>query len=73
MAVSEDDYLAQAWRDGQCPYCKTPYDPMRRVGSGSFKDGGFCSVRCFGSYHQLTLEERHRRRMENREPEIGGD
>jgi len=65
MAQSESDYLLKLWDRNVCPFCKESLDPMKRVGSGKKKDGGFCSLSCYARYYELDLRERARRIQED--------
>ena len=63
MAISEEVYLLECWDKGICPYCRSAFPASKRVGSGSRKQGGFCSLSCYAEYHKLSLEQRHQRRL----------
>lgn len=40
-----------------CPYCRQPLSGDR-VGSGSLRDGDFCSLPCLAEFHDDYFRER---------------
>ena len=64
MATSEEVYLLGLWDQNICPNCGKTIPQGTRVGSGRKSEGGFCSLDCYASFHQLALTERARRLLE---------
>lgn len=58
MAISEEEYLKRMWERNICASCNGAIPEGKRVGSGRKSDGGFCSARCYASYHALELAEK---------------
>jgi hypothetical protein len=62
MAESDDEYyLRECLEKGICPLCHKPI--VERFGSGQLKDGVFCSLDCFGKWHEQALKRRHQDRV----------
>lgn len=61
MAENEEDYLRQCLEQNICPACQRPI--TKKVGSGQLKDGVFCSLDCYGKWHQALLMRRHQDRV----------
>ena len=34
-----------------CPFCGKKLENIKTVGSGSIKDGSFCSLKCYSDYN----------------------
>jgi hypothetical protein len=62
MAEKEDRYLAECRSSGICPYCHNAL--IARVGSGSLREGVFCSLTCFAEWNSATMIRRHQIRMQ---------
>ena len=62
MAESEKEYLLRCQSKNICPVCQKAID--KKVGSGSFSDGVFCSTSCFGKWNVEPLLRRHLARVE---------
>jgi hypothetical protein len=58
MAISEAEYLSGLWERNIDANCHGAVPEGKRVGSGRKPDGGFCSGRCYASYHALELAEK---------------
>jgi len=67
MADDEKDYLRKCLNDEICPKCQKPL--VDRIGSGQFKDGVFCSLSCYGEWHEAALKRRHQERMRKENPD----
>ena len=57
---SEGEYLLELWEKNICPTCGKIIRERSRVGSGRKSDGGFCSLDCYGRFHEMALLERSR-------------
>jgi hypothetical protein len=65
MSRSPEDLEAERRRaieegrsTGTCPACGTTLEPGSGVGSGSLKDGLFCSISCYATFNAETLRLR---------------
>jgi len=63
MEESDQDYLLELWDANICPNCGATIPDGARVGSGKKREGGFCSLSCYGDYHKATLVDRHRKTL----------
>jgi hypothetical protein len=61
MAEPEEDYLRRGLEENICPVCRSSI--TEKFGSGQFKDGVFCSLECYGKWHQESLKRRHQDRV----------
>ena len=64
MAENEEDYLRQYLEQNICPVCQQLI--TKKFGSGEFKNGGFCSLDCYGKWNEALLIRRHQERMQKR-------
>lgn len=64
MAEDEHRYLEDCRHKGICPTCRKPL--KTRVGSGSFSQGVFCSLKCNAQWHEVALRLRHEGRLKGR-------
>jgi hypothetical protein len=60
IVESERQYLLDRWKKNICPKCGAKIPPGKRVGSGKKSEGGFCSLDCYGKYHEAALAKRAR-------------
>ena len=60
LASREERYLADIWDRNLCPRCGQPLPSDGGYGSGRRTGGKFCSLVCFGRYHEMTLGEKAR-------------
>jgi hypothetical protein len=65
MAESEAAHLQDCYRKRICPFCGGPLKSGEEVGSGQIEKGLFCSLKCYASYHQKELMERHRKQRKD--------
>lgn len=56
-------HLLELWDKNICPNCAKSIPEGTRVGSGRKNDGGFCSLGCYGEYHNAALIEKHKGRV----------
>ena len=61
MAEHEAAYLRECLKKKICPACQKSI--ARVVGTGQFKDGGFCSVDCYRKWNAALLIRRHKERL----------
>lgn len=61
MAIEEKAHLSKCLARNVCPTCLGAL--VTRVGSGSLKDGVFCSTACYGNWHAEALRRRHQDRL----------
>lgn len=54
-AASRIEWSVQA---KQCAFCGKSLKNIKIVGSGSFKDGLFCSLDCFSKFHSERLKNK---------------
>lgn len=64
MAENELGYLRQCLERNTCPVCQQPIE--KKFGSGRLKDGVFCSLSCYGQWHNASLIRRHQYRVQKR-------
>ena len=53
--------MLELWAKNVCPHCGNPIPEGKRVGAGDRGKGGFCSLVCYGRYHELELRQRARK------------
>lgn len=58
MAEGEEAYLRTCWEQRVCPCCREAMLPGTAIGSGRASDGHFCSLRCYGQYHEGAIRRR---------------
>jgi hypothetical protein len=63
MAEVRPIYLLELWDANICPNCGKEIPEGTRLGSGTKKDGGFCSLDCYCDYRAAHLTERHTERV----------
>lgn len=61
MAEKEEAYLRECRDRGLCPACQQPI--KSKLGSGQFGEGVFCSLGCYGDWHEGVLRRRHAGRL----------
>jgi len=61
MAENEESYLKQCREKELCPNCQKSL--ANKLGSGSFKEGVFCSLDCYTKWHEAALIRRHKARL----------
>lgn len=61
MAEADKSYLNNCRDANRCPTCQGPL--TTRVGTGSFKDGVFCSLECQAKWHSPAMQLRHLERL----------
>jgi hypothetical protein len=57
MAGNEEVYLRQCLEQNICPVCQQTI--TKKFGSGQFKDGVFCSLKCYTEWNKTLLIRRH--------------
>jgi hypothetical protein len=63
MAENEEDYLRQCLDKNICPVCQQSI--TKKVGSGQFKDGVFCSLKCYAEWNKALLIRQHQTKAQN--------
>jgi hypothetical protein len=58
MADTDENYILDAWEKRICPTCGAIIADERAYGSGRIKDGRFCSLACYGKYHEAAIAKR---------------
>ena len=57
MAENEEVYLRQCLEQNICPVCQQLI--IKKHGSGQFKDGVFCSLKCYTEWNKALLIRQH--------------
>jgi len=58
--VAEETYLRDCRVRQICPFCKKALGSDKRFGTGSFKDGVFCSFDCVARYRESEIKQKLR-------------
>jgi len=63
MAEADEKYLRELYDKNICPTCGTTIPDNGGYGSGRIADGRFCSLECYGKYHEAAIRKRAEARL----------
>jgi len=58
MAGTDERYLRELYDKKICPTCAAAIPENGGYGSGRIADGRFCSLDCYGKYHEAAIRKR---------------